>query len=412
MSFDSAISQILHDTSQALASTGYALFNIEAHLVCIIILAVLFNRQQNSSDQTEPRVIWSRLLFIQMLYCLAMILRVMTDINMLPENLTMRYITTSLELIIACFMVWMIFIYSAVSQKSEFIASKTVKFLTLLPVILNAVMLITSPFNNLYIDMSGDVIKPGTLLPLIYVTDFIYSIGAVMLSVMAQRNANRYERESFSIMTVYPVFFILGGWLQVVNWRLLGLCYAIIVADILIYISYADSLISVDPLTKIPNRNGFMRSLAERLGKEGTEKIHLFAIDVEDLSAVNNRFGHSEGDRALIIIAEALKKFRKEEHNCYAARYYGDEFIIFADIQDDDELELFTEHIRNYIRNTATKAGIRYNLRVNIGWAKYEQYSRTETISGLIGEAYRSLNDNREQKRFNSMWSANSKLPH
>ncbi|MBQ4469445.1 MAG: GGDEF domain-containing protein [Synergistaceae bacterium] len=400
MSFEAVISKILHDTSQALASTGYALFNIEAHIVCIIILAVLFNRQQNSSDQTEPRVIWSRLLFIQILYCLSMILRVMTDINILPENLTMRYITTSIELIIACFMLWTIFLYSAVSQKSEFIASIKMKFLTLLPVILNAIMLIISPFNNLYIDMSAEVIKPGVLLPLIYISDFAYSVGAVILSVMAQRNANKYERESFSVMTVYPVFFIIGGWLQLVNWRLLGLCYAIILADILIYINYADSLISVDPLTKIPNRNGFMRSLAERLDKENTEKIHLFAVDVEDLSAVNNRFGHSEGDRALITIAEALKKFRNEEHRCYAARYYGDEFIIFADIEDDEELELFTEHIKNYIRNTATKAGIRYNLRVNIGWAKYEQYSRTETISGLIGEAYRSLNDNRASRNF------------
>ena len=412
MSFDSAISQILHDTSQALASTGYALFNIEANFVCIIILAVLFNRQQNSSDQTEPRVIWSRLLFLQMLYCLSMILRVMTDINMLPGNSTMEYIMASLELIAACSMTWMIFIYSAVSQKSEFFASGKMRFATFLPVILNIIMLVTSPFNNLYIDMSGDAIKAGVLLPLIYVTDFIYSVGAVALSIIYQRNANKYERENFSIMVIYPIFFILGGWLQIINWRLSGLCFAIILADILVYINYADSLVSVDPLTKIPNRNGLNRNLSERLSKENADKLHLFVVDVEDLSAVNNRFGHAEGDRALIIIAEALRKFRKEEHNCYAARYYGDEFIIFADIEDDDELDLFAEHIRNYIRNTATKAGIKYSLRVNIGWAKYEQYSRTETISGLIGEAYRSLNDNRERKRFNTMWAANTRLPH
>lgn len=412
MSFDSAISQILHDTSQALSSTGYALFNIEANFVCIIILAVLFNRQQNSSDQTEPRVIWSRLLFLQMLYCISMILRVMTDINMLPGNLTTKYIMTSLELITACSMAWMIFIYSAVSQKSEFFASGKMRFATFLPVIMNIIMLVISPFNNLYIDMSGNALKPGVLLPLIYVTDFIYSVGAVILSVASQRNANKYERESFSIMAIYPIFFILGGWLQIINWRLSGLCFAVILADILVYINYADSLVSVDPLTKIPNRNGLIRNLSERLGKENTDKIHLFVVDVEDLSAVNNRFGHAEGDRALIIIAEALRKFRKEEHNCYAARYYGDEFIIFADIEDDDELDLFAEHIRNYIRNAATKAGIKYSLRVNIGWAKHEQYSRTETISGLIGEAYRSLNDNREQKRFNTMWAANSRLPH
>ena len=211
-------------------------------------------------------------------------------------------------------------------------------------------------------------------------------------------------------MTVYPVFFIIGGGLQLLNWRLSIMCYTIIIADILVYINYADSLVSVDPLTQIPNRNGLTRSLSERLAKGNSEKLYVFAVDIDDLSSVNYHYGHSEGDRALIIAAEALKKFRKEEHSCYAARYYGDEFILFADINNDEELELFTEHIRNYIRNAATKSGLKYSLRVNIGWSKYEQYSRTETISGLIGEAYRSLNENKEQKRFNTMWTENNIL--
>ncbi|MBQ6774790.1 MAG: GGDEF domain-containing protein [Synergistaceae bacterium] len=411
MSFDAALSKIFQDTSQALASTGYALFNIKAHIVCIIILAVLFNRQQNSSDQTEARVIWSRLLFTQMLYCLSMILRVLVDINIIPNTLMLKYITASLEAIIACFMSWTIFIYSAVSHKSEFMTSAKIRFMTLLPVILNAVMLIISPINNLYIDMSQGVIKSGVFLPLIFMTDLAYPSAAIMLSITAQRNANKYERENFSIMTVYPVFFIIGGGLQLLNWRLSIMSYTIIIADVLVYINYADSLVSVDPLTKIPNRNGLTRNLSERLAKGNSEKLYVFAVDIDDLSSVNSHHGHSEGDRALIIAAEALKKFRKEEHSCYAARYYGDEFIIFADIDNDEELELFTEHIRNYIRNAATKAGLKYALRVNIGFAKYEQYSRTETIAGLIGEAYRSLNENKEQKRFNNMWTANNKIP-
>ena len=410
MPFDSALSRIINETSQTLASTGYALFNIKANIVCIIILAVFFNRQQNSSDQTEPRVIWSRLLFTQMLYCLSMILRVLTDINILPNTLMLKYITASLEAIIACFMSWTVFIYSAVSNKSEFTSSAKIKFMTLIPVLINALMLVISPLNNLYIVMSGDAVKSGVFLPLIFMTDLAYPAAAIILSITAQRNANKYERENFSIMTVYPVFFIIGGGLQLLNWRLSIMCYTIIIADILVYINYADSLVSVDPLTQIPNRNGLTHSLSERLAKGNSEKLYVFAVDIDDLSSVNSHYGHSEGDRALIIAAEALKKFRKEEHSCYAARYYGDEFILFADINNDEELELFTEHIRNYIRNAATKSGLKYSLRVNIGWSKYEQYSRTETISGLIGEAYRSLNENKENKNFNNMWTANNKV--
>ena len=115
--------------------------------------------------------------------------------------------------------------------------------------------------------MSQGVIKSGVFLPLIFMTDLAYPSAAIMLSITAQRNANKYERENFSIMTVYPVFFIIGGGLQLLNWRLSIMSYTIIIADVLVYINYADSLVSVDPLTKIPNRNGLTRNLSERLAK-------------------------------------------------------------------------------------------------------------------------------------------------
>ncbi len=211
----------------------------------------------------------------------------------------------------------------------------------------------------------------------------------------------RYERDTVPVMAIFPAFFMVCGPLQDIEWRVPFLCYVIVVSDIFVYISYADSLVSVDPLTKIPNRNELIRVLAERMKQGGLESLHIFTVDIDGLDVLNARYGRQEGDRILVTVAEALKKFQAEEHPCQFSRYYGDEFILTADISDPDERELFTEHIRNYISNAAMSAGLQRRVHVNIGWAKYEPYSRTETISGLIEEAEKMMHDEQELRRFN-----------
>ncbi len=56
------------------------------------------------------------------------------------------------------------------------------------------------------------------------------------------------------------------------------------------------------------------------------------------------------------------------------------------------------------MNNAGISERLPYHLRVSIGWAKYEAFSRTETISGLIGEADRALIDWKEQQKFQSVW--------
>lgn len=404
MSLASAASRMWTEGVAVFTNTGYSLFNIEAHLVCITVLIILFNRQQNSSDQTEARITWSRLLFVQILYCMSGIFRVLVDIDIIPRNNFSQYIVTALMFGLFGCLCWLVFVYTVLYQNSDMLKSFRNKFLSLLPFCFNVVILISSPFTGAFIDISEPVMKNGALFPLMFSINLGYPVAAVTLSVIRRSRMNRHERDTISIISVFPAFFMICGSLQALNWRIPFMCYAIMISDIFVYINYADSLVSVDPLTKIPNRNGLMRSLADRMNRENLENLYLFAVDVDDLGNINSNYGRTEGDRALTVIAEALQKFRKEEHECYISRYYGDEFIITADIENDDELDLFTEHIRNYISNAVTHNELQYHLRVSIGHAKYEQYSRTETISGLIDEAVRMLNENKEQRKFQTLW--------
>lgn len=404
MSLAYALSQVWRDTSAAFVGTGYSLFTIEANIVCIIILAILFNRQQNSSDQTDASIAWSRLLFVQILYCISGILRELADVGIIPHVNFSQYAITSLNLALYGAMCWLMFMYMEYRQNSGFLDSLEHRIFAAIPFVVHMVMLAVSLFEPYFIDLTGDRMKPGMFFPTMLAVNLLYPLMSAVVTLLRRSKMTRYEREIVPTTALYPVLFVIFTPLQALNWRMPLLCYVIVISDLLVYVSHADSLVLMDPLTKIPNKNGLMRTLSERLSKGETENFHVFAVDIDDMNGINSSYGRIEGDRALVLIANALKKFQKEAHECYISRYYGDEFILTAEIKDEEERELFMEHIRNYVINAAGSNRLSYYPRISVGWAKYEQFSRTESISGLIEEADRVLLENRERRRFSNMW--------
>lgn len=84
---------------------------------------------------------------------------------------------------------------------------------------------------------------------------------------------------------------------------------------------------TVDALTGVMNRTSYHLRL-EQLGKHPPESFACVYIDVNDLHAINNSFGHEKGDAMLCSIAAALRD-AFGLRNVY--RFGGDEFVILAE---------------------------------------------------------------------------------
>ena len=107
-----------------------------------------------------------------------------------------------------------------------------------------------------------------------------------------------------------------------------------------------------DPLTNLPNRRAFEESFIKHIA--GGETVCLAVCDVDRFKRVNDRFGHSVGDRVLKAIAETLLKTCAGH---MVARYGGEEFtILFVGITLD-EAHATLERARS------TVAEKRYRLR-------------------------------------------------
>ncbi len=97
---------------------------------------------------------------------------------------------------------------------------------------------------------------------------------------------------------------------------------------------------SLDPLTKVPNRVEFDRAIDDCLVSYEQETLisSLIICDIDFFKRINDDYGHEKGDRALVAFAAHLQKYVRGED--LVARYGGEEFVIVC---RDCDLELAAE---------------------------------------------------------------------
>ncbi len=129
----------------------------------------------------------------------------------------------------------------------------------------------------------------------------------------------------------------------------------------------AVQLATVDELTKISNRRGFM-SLAQNslnLCARQRAPVALVYFDLNDFKPINDRFGHAEGDRALEAFAFLMRRTFRDSDVC--ARLGGDEFaVLLTNTRGRDAAEIverFCEQVDFY----NGKANRGYDLRFSEG---------------------------------------------
>ena len=109
-------------------------------------------------------------------------------------------------------------------------------------------------------------------------------------------------------------------------------------------------------------------------------------IDMDNFKAINDNYGHHEGDRALNMVADVLKRVCGPM-GCFISRFGGDEFNLVAELTDDAE----AENIKNAVTEKLAfmSASLPYRLTVSIGYAPSR--GRGETLIDLFDRADEAL---------------------
>jgi len=152
-----------------------------------------------------------------------------------------------------------------------------------------------------------------------------------------------------------------------------------------------------DELTGLLNRRGFLSMAQQQLKvaqREDWELVLLFA-DLDSLKNINDNFGHTEGDKALMAIASILKQtFRTSD---LIARLGGDEFIILALNAPATGVQTMTTRLKSNLKHHNSQNRY-YQLSVSIGIAQFDP-NQVTSLEEMIVEADKALYENKRKKR-------------
>jgi diguanylate cyclase (GGDEF)-like protein len=133
-----------------------------------------------------------------------------------------------------------------------------------------------------------------------------------------------------------------------------------------------------DPLTGLMNRRGLEQGLDVLLRE--VEGFALMHMDLDHFKAVNDSFGHAEGDRMLLHVADALKfELRGSD---LMARVGGDEFVIaLKGLTDRRVLARIADRIIRRIETSGTTPDPTITLSASIGIALCEDPIDTDAAT-------------------------------
>lgn len=155
-----------------------------------------------------------------------------------------------------------------------------------------------------------------------------------------------------------------------------------------------ESLSIMDGLTGIANRRYFDDFLlAEwlRAKREGGN-IGLIMLDIDHFKAFNDHYGHLQGDRCLVKVAEFLREQARRPRDL-VARFGGEEFAVVLPTIQLEGMKVVAERIQAAITSLAishdaSETSSILTASMGLAWA---EPSTTDTIESLIEAADEAL---------------------
>lgn len=123
----------------------------------------------------------------------------------------------------------------------------------------------------------------------------------------------------------------------------------------------------MDPLTGLYNRRGFEQKLQQMYEKviDGKGVLSIISIDMDGLKFINDKYGHNEGDAALVKLADVLKGLVRDNEIC--ARIGGDEFSVLLYSNDNSRQQQFEQIFPKIVEMENEKWDKPYSLHASMG---------------------------------------------
>lgn len=369
---------------------GFAFYYIEANIVCILVFGILLIHNRFNIDRQEKQIKFDHVLLAFMFYFLVDSFWAAGVDGLIPR--------TRFSVVVIVFLIYLAMAATIYTWLDYVLAYEQVphrnrpinRFAVLFPFLVSTAALIVN-----YV-VAPQLLLTDALdtLPLFNVylltVPFIYIAAILFYTIRkAKSEESPTEKRKHLYIGFFPLMVIAGGLVQTFFPHLPTYCFACLLLMLLLYIQSIVLRISTDPLTQLNNRGQLMRYTAQgsNLDVEGRLTV-VVMMDIDNFKGINDKYGHAEGDKALVVISNALKKaVNTHSMPSFLSRYGGDEFILIIHPVKLEEADQLIREIRSEIAQAEHDAP--YALTISVG---YDQLGGVQdSIQSCIRRADKKL---------------------
>lgn len=281
-------------------------------------------------------------------------------------------------------MLWAFYCSYLVYRNKKRMEKQSIFFFTLLIInIILALLSLTSKNYFFYID-TQNVYHRGPLFHFFSASIYLFFIYSYFIAI---KNRRSVDRRTFLVLILFPSIPILAGIFQMIYFGLAIIWPSAALSLLIIFVSTQNLEIQKDHLTNLYNRRQFDLYLAEKILKARTHPFAGIMMDMDNLKTINDVYGHVVGDAAIEQTALLLHECTPKDS--FLARFAGDEFVVLADIENENDLKIFIDNIRRAFMKFNESNYNPYSLSVSVGGCIYDptKHESTQAFVHAIDQA-------------------------
>ena len=349
------------------SNTLLFVFFVLANVVSIFVFGTILLLNLSTKNYETKNRYFNALLIFEIAYFIVDILWAFGYFGIIPASsggLMIAKYAKMTYFIIGGFAAFSWFMYIEILMGARFSRTMKRRLMLGIPILISTVFILIIFIVTEYEKFMNN---PLVAISMFYIPA-VYTIFAGVYSiVMAVKGTTIHLKKKYITLGIFPVMLITVTTLQIFLLEIPVFCLGTTLTVFLVFILNTQSQVSTDALTGINNRSALTKYIGEYTEFNCT---YVLMIDVDRFKSINDNFGHVEGDRALVILAKALKK-GTDTCACksFLARYGGDEFIIIASDTKEFDVEELVRALDKAVSDTKSQTK-GYQISVSIGYSR------------------------------------------
>ncbi|MBN7773217.1 GGDEF domain-containing protein [Clostridium aminobutyricum] len=369
----------------------------QINIVGFIILAILLTNQKKSVGITIQQELFNTLIIA------AMYILVLDSGMWLIDGKTfsfareLNFLISTAYYFLCGFISFIWLLYSDCKLNNTIRHLRNRLLVYFVPLLIDIVVIAYNLGSGLIFSIDAhNVYHRGEWVIIPVILSFSYLICSFVLSVHKGYSSKiAGDKRQAYLMAFFALPPVIGIMVQSIFSEVSLIWISTVISLLMIFVNIQNQQINTDSLTGLNNRLQFDKYLYFKTrDTDYKDVIALIMIDVDKFKQINDSYGHLAGDKALICVADILKKSCKNK-NVFLSRYGGDEFAVVYQTRQLSNVQKLIELLHQNTHTFNRTNSEVFSVSLSIGYAVWE---RNSSIDRLIAQADHNMYQAKRRK--------------